>query len=66
MALVEIGRINLDLGWSKKWFWHAKTSLQLLNLDWGSDLNNEQFLDDLILAHMHMELVKFMSLYTYI
>ena len=26
--------------------------LQLLNLDWGSDLNNEQFLDDLILEHI--------------
>ena len=27
-------------------------AVELLNLDWGSDLNNEQFLDDLILEHI--------------
>ena len=26
--------------------------LQLLNLDWGSNLNNEQFFDDLILENI--------------
>ena len=34
-------------------------SKQWLNLDWGSDLNNEQFWDDLILAHIWNSLSSF-------
>ena len=56
MALIGIGKIQLDLGQSKQWFWQ---SLELLNLDWGSDLNDEQFLDDLILDHIWNSLSSF-------
>ena len=38
--------------------------LQLLNLDWGSDLNNEQFLDDLILEHIWNQIHPLKNLFT--
>ena len=50
----------LDLGWSKKLFLQSKTSLQLLNLDWGSDLDNKQLFNDLILAHIWNSLSSFL------
>ena len=47
MALIVIGRLQLDLGQSKQLFYQSQTSLQLLNLDKGSNLQDEQFLYDL-------------------
>ena len=52
---------NQFLGWDFFCCFLQQTgsSLQLLNLDWGSDLNNKPFLDDLILAHIWNSLSSF-------